>query len=432
MAFFEDDEEDYSWFTEDEPEIDENTFIADSGQAVQLISELLCPGTQDDRETLSQIYQCIKAVFRLYSGIELENELFYYRRFRALYNRLAERRKLEKISKKTVIGIGGKFSAGKSKFLNAVAGLDGLLPEATSPTTSIPTYIISGETSYTANNIYDGVCELSKDKLQAMTHEFFEKYHIGFSAFVESVVISSGNWTLPENLALLDTPGYNKYDNKTKDTVSDKMKAYEQLKNADFLIWLASIDNGTVTQDDIYFIESLHLSAPVLVVFNKCDQKTSEQITAVLEQAVSDIQNAGLNCYGVVAYSALDKEEADGKVLQGNQQYSGNLIQNFLTHASESNQFSNDIYHQFCELEANFRNVAEQHREKLEKTVRELEDFIQQSANIMDIRSLAQVWSRQTQEKNMLSHKEKECETLFTELNQLVTAYLEVKQYATR
>ena len=424
MAFFEDDEEDYSWFTENEPEIDENAFIADSEQAAQLISELFRSGTQNDRKMLSHIQQYIKDIFQLYSEIELEDELSYYQEFRTLYNRLAERRKLEKISKKTVIGIGGKFSAGKSKFLNAVAGLDGLLPEATSPTTSIPTYIISGKTAYIANNIYDGMCSLTKEKLQAMTHEFFEKYHIGFSAFVESIVITSQNWSLPTNLALLDTPGYNKYDNKIQDTVSDKMKAYEQLKNADFLIWLASIDNGTITQDDIHFIESLHLSFPVLIVFNKCDQKTPEQVASILEQAVSDIENAGLDCYGVAAYSALYKEETNGRYLKENRKYSGNLIQDFLKYASESNQFSNDIYSQFCKLETNFKNVIEQHGEKINKTVKELEKFIQESENVMAIRSLSQVWSKQTQERNMLFRKSKECERLFAELNQKINAYL--------
>ena len=66
MAFFEDDEEDYSWFTENEPEIDENAFIADSEQAAQLISELFRSGTQNDRKMLSHIQQYIKDIFQLY------------------------------------------------------------------------------------------------------------------------------------------------------------------------------------------------------------------------------------------------------------------------------------------------------------------------------------------------------------------------------
>ena len=87
-------------------------------------------------------------------------------------------------------------------------------------------------------------------------------------------------------------------------------------------------------------------------------------------------------------------------------------------------QFSNDIYSQFCKLETNFKNVIEQHGEKINKTVKELEKFIQESENVMAIRSLSQVWSKQTQERNMLFRKSKECERLFAELNQKINAYL--------
>lgn len=434
MALFKVDEEDtkFSWFADDgdddEIDDDQNLYMADSEKAGELISELLRPAKANDKKILSQIQTRIKDVFHLYSDIELENELDYYRQFRMIYGRLTERRKLEKISRKTVIGIGGKFSSGKSKFLNAVAGLNDLLPEATVPTTSIPTYIISGETSYVANNIYDGASQLTKEKLQAITHEFYEKYRIGFSSFVESIIISSSDWILPENLALLDTPGYNKYDNKvsgkTKVDISDRMKAYEQLKNADFLIWLASVDNGTLTQDDIHFIDSLHLSAPILVVFNKCDQKPDDEVKQVLQQAVSDVQEAGLNCYGIAGYSALDKKEVGGELLCGDGKYTGHIIQDFLQHASQNRQFSNDIYAQLCHLEKDFRAVTKERENILEGTTKELEHFIQSSKSVMNIQSLSKIWSIQKREKYELCRVNEERDRIFSELNQLVTRYL--------
>ena len=48
----------------------------------------------------------------------------------------------KELSDKCVIGVGGKFSAGKSCFINSLISTDKqLLTEGQNPTTSIPTYI---------------------------------------------------------------------------------------------------------------------------------------------------------------------------------------------------------------------------------------------------------------------------------------------------
>ena len=69
--------------------------------------------------------------------------------------------------------------------------------------------------------------------------------------FVDSIIAESVNYSLSENIALLDTPGYTKYDDESdsKLVISDRQKAYEQLKASDYLIWLVDIENGGLTEE---------------------------------------------------------------------------------------------------------------------------------------------------------------------------------------
>ncbi|GAA7166458.1 hypothetical protein HpBGD52_11800 [Helicobacter pylori] len=46
---------------------------------------------------------------------------------------------------KTIVAVGGGFSAGKSTFLNNLLGLKLKLPEHIDPTTAIPTYCLKGK-----------------------------------------------------------------------------------------------------------------------------------------------------------------------------------------------------------------------------------------------------------------------------------------------
>ncbi len=48
-----------------------------------------------------------------------------------------------------------------------------------------------------------------------MAHEFYNVYGIGFSTFVDSIIIESSEYALPTEVALLDTPGYTKYDDQS-------------------------------------------------------------------------------------------------------------------------------------------------------------------------------------------------------------------------
>ena len=426
MGFFDEEEEIVSWLDDmEEPEIAVNAYIADSENATDLLMQLLSSTDKRCSTSVKKITGQIHELFQIYSDTVIEDKMRFYHRFMALCSRLREQHKIQKLMHKAVIGVGGKFSAGKSKFLNAVTGLGQLLPEETAPTTSIPTYIIKGrQTRITANNIYGNACVLDTEQLQAMTHEFFKAYRIGFSSFVESIFIEGENCTLSERLALLDTPGYNKFDSKTKETVTDKRKALEQLRISDHLIWLADADNGTLTQEDLAFMEDLHMTEPILIVLNKCDKKSDEQIGEILEQTASDVTMYGLRCYGIVAYSALEQKEYGGIPFEAGKSYSGTMIADFFTFAASSKNRNNDILTQFEQLKTDFLKMISDQQDVAVSMCADLRNEICRSEQVKNIRSLAQLWAMHSQQRSQLQWKQEQSVQLLEKIETQIRRYL--------
>ena len=277
---------------------DANMYIADENKAVELISELIRNKSDASTYFQKRIENKINQLFSLFSEITIENEMILYERFMDLCSRLSERRKIQKLQDKVVVSFGGRVSAGKSKFINTISGIGDKLPVDQKTTTAIPTYIIkSQKNDIHANSVYGYSTEISTEALNAMAHEFDAVYGIGFPSFVDSIIIESKEYVLPEEIALLDTPGYTKYDedNNSKKVISDREKAFEQLSVSDYLIWLIDIDSGAITEDDIQFIESLRIKTPILIVFTKADLKPEKEIAQIINVR-SEERRVGKEC----------------------------------------------------------------------------------------------------------------------------------------
>ncbi len=368
---------------------DSNMYIADSDRAVELMGSLLKTDYLIE-ENQSEIDILIEKIFENSSSLTIENELDYYQRFKILSHRLMERYKLIKISDKTVVSLGGKFSSGKSKFINAIANTRDLLPESQSPTTSIPTYIMKNNISeITGNSMYGYKIILSEESMKALTHEFYEKYEIGFSPFIESIVISTPEYDINEKIVLLDTPGYTKYDEVSSaiSDFSDKTRAFNQLKITDYLIWLIDIQNGELTVDDIDFIDSLRIQTPILIVFNKADIKTESDIELILDKAKKTVKKyLSTECFGITAYSSLYKKE-----------YGDNLIDKFFEMVSDSDIHSNDILDDFIKLEEDMRNSLWNIIEEQQEVVNSILDYIKDVDNFFEIQSFTELFKSRSQ-----------------------------------
>ena len=185
------------------------------------------------------------------------------------------------LAQKVIIGIGGKFSAGKSSLINVLLGKKQLVTEI-DPTTSLPTYLLKGSTpSITAINLFNKKVTLSQDEFQSLTHEEKEKYGSQIGSLLSSAFISDPDFQW-DHLALLDTPGYTKPEDDSHSERTDEAIARSQLNAAQFILWLVSAEDGTIKEDDLAFLSSLNSDIPRLVLINKSDKKTPEDINDIV------------------------------------------------------------------------------------------------------------------------------------------------------
>ena len=376
------------------PSSPQNRVMEDPVEAVAFVATLLGKGIKSDLSPIAfRFKEEVEQLFQNFQEVSLPNELMLYRRFLTLCERLKVIQKASRLSDKTIVGFGGKFSAGKSSFINSIAGLENMLPEAQDATTSIPTYIIkSKEERLTANTIFGEVWKLSQEELNAMTHEFRRNYEINCAPFVDSIIVETPKYSLDSRIALLDTPGYTKPDNKndSKMVVSDKIRAYEQLRITDYLIWLVDMDNGTLSPD-IQFIDSLGLKTKILIVFNKADLKSHDDMEIILDQAREDVVNMmSTPVFGIAAYSS-----------KNNKEYTGHVIKDYLKEVAKSELRNNDILQQFQSNADEMRQVLETACLQSETVSTELLQFVIDAQNIDTVCSMARLWS----EKNMAFQK---------------------------
>lgn len=316
----------------------DNIYISDSKKAVQLISQLVHNGKKTKKVELLHISDELKKVFQLMNECDIPDMFEQQRKLEMLLERLMEFGISDILRGKHVVSLGGRFSAGKSKFINAITGIDNILPVDQNPTTSVPSYITQADfDKIQANTKFGYSVNLSNDAMKALSHEFYNKYQIGFSTILENIIIKSKTYNIDSSIVLLDTPGYSKMDidDNIRERTSDRQKAHEKLSMTDYLIWLVDITKGTITKEDLDFIRSLHLSNKILVVFTKADKRTPNEIHKVINNARETIKNEGIDCYAVTAFSANENKE-----------YFSNSIKEFLAQVVKNNKNNNDIIEQ--------------------------------------------------------------------------------------
>lgn len=299
----------------EESGIVENQYIIDPSSGLNLICEILPKNMQKKTDKIDNMLD--KQLVRTISYIEDANIdlLGLEKRLQKLSDQIVEYKKIKLLTNKTVVGVGGRFSAGKSAFINSLLNNSGdeiVLPENQNPTTSIPTYILSGEENKIQAYLKDDrILLLKAEASAALTHEFYEKYKIGFSRFIRNLVVYRNDFpeNFSEKIVLLDTPGYNKSVIDATDALSDEYLSSKQLKAIDRLIWLVDIDNGTIQDKDLQFINKLVTDKPILFIFNKADLKTDEEIKKVLSTSKKIIADNHINAFGITAYSSRDKKE---------------------------------------------------------------------------------------------------------------------------
>lgn len=367
-----------------------NSYLTNAEKGLKLVSSLLLVSDQMKRQLrdIRRLDHLIdERLLQSIHNIQLKDEVQLYEQLVKLSDRLFEQNKLRLLKNKVTVGIGGQFSAGKSKFINSIMDAE-ILPEDQVPTTSIATYLVKGSAlhiqAYATN---DQVVSLDTEAVQALSHEFYRTYELGFSQFIRNIVISTPTFPY-EAIALLDTPGYSKSDSSKKQELSDTEKALVQLKAVDYLIWLIDVENGVIKKGDLAFIESLQLTNPILIVFNKADKIPESKLQAIINHTKETLDKTKLPIFDVIGYSASSQKEY----------FTNRRLQAFFNHVEKEPKRYRALDQEISSIIKQLENQIEQHDQLLVKRRNELGDYIFRSQNVNEVRSLTEVYASVLQE----------------------------------
>lgn len=244
--------------------------------------------------------------------------------FKYEYSKFREFILYEHLIGKRIVALGGGFSSGKSSFLNSLIGKK-ILPQDINPSTSVPAYIVNGnDTSVYGVNVFDSKIQMEIRDVKAISHGFGEirneeddllSEEVTLGHVLKSIFLSTPLQTY-ENIAFLDTPGYSKADTVSYSSKTDEKIARAQLNSSDYILWFIQSDAGTITEEDIKFINTLKKEIPKLIIVNKADKRPKSDIEDIVKKIKSVLDIKGIQYADVLAYSSKRSNEFDCEKLK--------------------------------------------------------------------------------------------------------------------
>ncbi len=303
---------------------------------------------------------------------------------------------------KTIVAVGGGFSAGKSTFLNNLLGLKLKLPEDMNPTTAIPTYCLKGKKEVLMGFSQNGgMVELPH---LTFDHQFLESLGFNLKEIMPFMLLSAPSVSF-EFLCFMDTPGYNPGNQGY--TGGDKEASKESLKHAKHILWLISCERGGIESDDLEFLQELYEEGKqVFIVLSRADRHTKSQLEEVAIKIKETLKDHGIEFKGICAYSATRYQEykefsEKSKVF--------NSLEKFLMKLNQRSEKQNEILGALYEVHRMYEKAIKQdasrfkryqktlHSVKLDLMQEGFDDFNDDTFN--KIESLKKEFSEQEQSK---------------------------------
>ncbi|WRG65039.1 dynamin-like GTPase family protein [Helicobacter pylori] len=255
---------------------------------------------------------------------------------------------------KTIVAVGGGFSAGKSTFLNNLLGLKLKLPEDMNPTTAIPTYCLKGKREVLMGFSQNGgMVELPHLKFN---HQFLKSLGFNLKEIMPFMLLSAPSVPF-EFLCFIDTPGYNPGNQGY--TGGDKEASKESLKHAKHILWLISCERGGIESDDLEFLQELYEEEgkQVFIVLSRADRRTKSQLEEVAKQIRETLENNGIEFKGIGAYSAtryleIKEFSEKSKVF--------NSLEEFLMKLNQRSEKQNEILESLYEVHSMYEKAINQ------------------------------------------------------------------------
>ncbi len=206
---------------------------------------------------------------------------------------------------KTMVAVGGGFSAGKSTFLNNLLGLKLKLPEHMNPTTAIPTYCLKGKKEVLMGFSQNGgMVELPH---LAFDHQFLKSLGFNLKEIMPFMLLSAPSVPF-EFLCFIDTPGFNSANQGYTD--GDEQASKESLKHAKHVLWFISCESGEIHKDDLEYLQELYEEGKqVFIVLSRADMRTKRQLEEIATKIKETLEDKGIEFLGIGAYSVTRYQE---------------------------------------------------------------------------------------------------------------------------
>ncbi|WQU77676.1 dynamin-like GTPase family protein [Helicobacter pylori] len=254
---------------------------------------------------------------------------------------------------KTIVAVGGGFSAGKSTFLNQLLGLKLKLPEHIDPTTAIPTYCLKGKREVLMGFSQNGgMVELPH---LAFDHQFLKSLGFNLKEIMPFMLLSAPSVPF-EFLCFIDTPGFNPGNQGY--TGGDKEASKESLQHAKHILWLISCERGGIESDDLDYLQELYEEGKqVFIVLSRADKRTKSQLEEVAIKIRETLKDNGIEFLGICAYSAtryleIKEFSEKSKVF--------NSLEKFLMKLNQRSEKQNEILGYLYEVHSMYEKAINQ------------------------------------------------------------------------
>lgn len=233
---------------------------------------------------------------------------------------------------KRSIAVAGGFSSGKSAFISSFfQNKNSELPSDVSPTTAIPTYVLTDKPDYINStsktkkyNLENQLIGISHNGgsvdllkidpklIGKLQHSFLQSFNFPLKDIMPYMFFIT---SLPyKHICFIDTPGYNPATSKVAFTSQDINSAKESLKGCEAILWLIGADaNGTIPKTDLDFLKEVMGKKPIYFVLNKADLKTKNEINQILTEFQNTLKTNNINYIGVSAFSSIENKELSHK-----------------------------------------------------------------------------------------------------------------------
>ncbi len=313
-----------------------------------------------ENEGLAEYQRILDNEFLAFSNeVEFKEQAVALRALQELDNELQLVASYPSLFQKSMVAVGGGFSAGKSSFLNHLLGLN--LPIGLDKTTAIPTYCLKGEREVLMGRSQNGgVVELPDFSFD---HKTLNAFDFDLKSIMPFMILSSPTMPL-KHLCFIDTPGYNPSNQGY--TGGDRQASEEYLANAKYILWVIDCQHGTIQSDDLDYLQELYEEhgKQVFIVLNKADRKTKNDLEKIATNIREILEDKGVEICGIGAYSSTRYQEI--KEFSEKSPVFDSL-EKFLTKLNKKSEKQNEILSVLYKVHLAYERAIEQDADKFKR-----------------------------------------------------------------